>query len=226
MDLSIVILNYNTREHLRACLESLRGEGSTSIAGGPIEAEVSSSTTPPTDGSADMVAAEFPWVRADSLAAQRRLRLRQQPGAARSARGDAILLLNPDTLMPPGGIAGTARQLCARIPRPASSGRSCCGPTAACTSPAGARFRRRRCAFYRFSGLSRLFPRSPRFGRYNLTYRRSRSRPSKSTRCAARACWSAARSSSASACSTSASLCMVKILTGACARAGGLDGAL
>src|SRR5205823_355892 len=40
MDLSIVILNYNTREHLRACLQVLQVEGSTSLSGGPIEAEV------------------------------------------------------------------------------------------------------------------------------------------------------------------------------------------
>src|SRR5207302_400929 len=36
MDLSIVILNYNTRDHLRACLRALQAEGSTSLAGGPI----------------------------------------------------------------------------------------------------------------------------------------------------------------------------------------------
>ena len=39
MDLSIVILNYNTRDHLRACLQGLLVEGSTSLSGGSVQAE-------------------------------------------------------------------------------------------------------------------------------------------------------------------------------------------
>ena len=63
MDLSILILNYNTREHLRACLASLLDEGSTSLSGGPIQAEVIVVDNASSDGSAEMVSAEFPWFR-------------------------------------------------------------------------------------------------------------------------------------------------------------------
>ena len=40
VDLSIVILNYNTREHLRTCLAVARRRGLDDASGGPIEAEV------------------------------------------------------------------------------------------------------------------------------------------------------------------------------------------
>src|SRR5437879_159403 len=63
MDVSIVILNYNTRDHLRACLRALQVEGSTSLGGGPSDAEVLVVDNASSDGSAQMVAAEFPWVR-------------------------------------------------------------------------------------------------------------------------------------------------------------------
>src|SRR3981081_2474463 len=102
MDLSIVILNYNTRDHLRTCLESLRGEGSTSLSGGAVEAEVFVVDNASSDGSAEMVEQGFPWVRL--------IRSPRNGGfaygnnqALQHAVGDAILVLNPDTLLPRGG---------------------------------------------------------------------------------------------------------------------------
>ena len=104
MDLSIVILNYNTRDHLRACLHALQVEGSTSLSGGSIEAEVLVVDNASTDGSADMVAAEFPGLIL--------IRSPHNGGyafgnnlALRRCRGANVLLLNPDTMMPRGGIA-------------------------------------------------------------------------------------------------------------------------
>jgi len=92
MDLSVVIVNWNTRDLLRDCLNSL-------IAGlGRLEAEVFVVDNASTDGSAEMVAAEFPAVR-----------LLPQPVnlgfaagnnvALRLARGRHVLLLNTDTLV-------------------------------------------------------------------------------------------------------------------------------
>ena len=63
MDVSIVILNYNTRDELRTCLNGLLAEGSSSIGGGPLQAEVFVVDNASSDGSADMVAKEFPDVR-------------------------------------------------------------------------------------------------------------------------------------------------------------------
>src|SRR5882672_6152505 len=105
MDLSILILNYNTREHLRACLASLLAEGSTSLSGGPIQAEVIVVDNASTDGSAELVSAEFPWAALIRSPRNGGFANGNNQGLARS-RGAAILLLNPDTLLPAGGIAG------------------------------------------------------------------------------------------------------------------------
>ncbi|MDQ6672192.1 MAG: glycosyltransferase family 2 protein [Chloroflexota bacterium] len=168
MDLSILILNYNTREHLRACLASLAAEGSTSVSGGPVQAEVIVVDNASSDGSADMVAANFSWVSLIRSPRNGGFADGNNQGLQRS-RGAAILLLNPDTLMPSGGIAGLLAALAAhpeagiigpRLLRPDGSMHLACRrsfPTPAI-------------AFYRLSGLSQLFPHSPRFGRYNLTF--------------------------------------------------------
>lgn len=168
MDLSLVILNYNTREHLRACLESVRIEGSTSVSGGPLQTEVVVVDNASADGSADMVAREFPWVdlmrspRNGGYAFGNNLALRR-------VRGRAVLLLNPDTLLAPGSIA----RLYARLdehPEAGIVGPKLLRPDGSMHLACRRSFPTPEVAFYRLSGLSRFFPRSPRFGRYNLTY--------------------------------------------------------
>ena len=52
--IAAAIVNYNTREDLLACLETVRCEGTGEIV-------VVDNTS--SDGSAEMVQAEFPWVR-------------------------------------------------------------------------------------------------------------------------------------------------------------------
>src|SRR5579859_2115186 len=103
MDVSILILNYNTREHLRACLRSLQVEGSTTLSGGAVEAEVLVVDNASNDGSADMVAADFPWVRLIRSPYNGGFAMGNNQALTRSA-GRAILLLNPDAAMPRGGI--------------------------------------------------------------------------------------------------------------------------
>lgn len=95
-DLSIVIVSYNTREMTLACLRSVFAETRASF-------EILLVDNASADGSAAAVAAEFPGVilmaetenhgfaRANNL-------------AARHARGQYLLLLNPDTLVLDGAI--------------------------------------------------------------------------------------------------------------------------
>ena len=168
MDLSIVILNYNTREHLRACLNSLLAEGSTSLCAGPLEAEVIVVDNASVDGSAETVIAEFPWVRL--------IRSPRNGGfahgnnqALRVARGAAILLLNPDTLVPRGGIGYLVAQL-REHPEAGIVGPKLLRPNGSMHLACRRSFPTPAIAFYRFSGLARLFPRSPRLGRYNMTF--------------------------------------------------------
>lgn len=89
-DLSIVIVSWNVRELLRQCLASV------STGRGDLEAEVIVVDSASSDGSAEMVAAEFP----EALL----LRKAENVGYARGsnlgiaqASGRHVLLLNPDT---------------------------------------------------------------------------------------------------------------------------------
>jgi N-acetylglucosaminyl-diphospho-decaprenol L-rhamnosyltransferase len=168
MDLSIVILNYNTREHLRTCLESLRVEGSTSFSGGTIEAEVFVVDNASVDGSAEMVTADFPWVTLVRSPRNGGFAYGNNQALQRAA-GDAILVLNPDTLMPRGGIAQLLATL-AQHPEAGVIGPKLLKPDGNIHLACRRSFPTPSVAFYRLSGLSRVFPSSPRFGRYNLTY--------------------------------------------------------
>jgi hypothetical protein len=99
-DLSIVIVNWNTRDLLRDCLASLPA----ATAGLAVEILVVDNAS--RDGSTAMVRAEHPGTRLIESGANlgfaraNNLALRDaDPGAA------AILLLNPDTVCPPGSLA-------------------------------------------------------------------------------------------------------------------------
>jgi GT2 family glycosyltransferase len=168
MDLSIVILNYNTRDHLRTCLESVRHEGSTSLSGGAVEAEVLVVDNASSDGSAEMVEQDFPWVTL--------IRSPRNGGfaygnnqALQRVIGDAILVLNPDTLLPRGGVAQLLERLTTH-PEAGVIGPKLLKPDGSIHLACRRSFPTPSVAFYRLSGLSRLFPSSPRFGRYNLTF--------------------------------------------------------
>jgi GT2 family glycosyltransferase len=120
------------------------------------------------DGSADMVEAEFPWVEL--------IRSPHNGGfangnnqALRVARGDAILLLNPDTLVPSGGIQGLL-DVFERHPEAGIVGPKLLRPDGTMHLACRRSFPTPAVAFYRIAGLSRRFPKSARFGRYNLTF--------------------------------------------------------
>ena len=168
MDLSVVILNYNTREQLRVCLDSLLREGSTSVSGGPIDTEVFVVDNASTDASSDMVSRQFPWVRL--------IRSPRNGGfaygnnqALRRCQGELVLLLNPDTLLPPGALA-LLRQRMQEHPEAGIVGPKLLHPNGSMHLACRRSFPTPDVALYRLAGLSRLFPKSPRFGRYNLTF--------------------------------------------------------
>lgn len=92
VDLSIIIVNWNVRDYLRDCLRSIDANR------GDLVLEVIVVDSASSDGSVEMVAAEFPWVRLmireDNVGFPRGNNL----GLAAS-HGRAILLLNPDTVI-------------------------------------------------------------------------------------------------------------------------------
>jgi GT2 family glycosyltransferase len=92
---SVVIVNYNGARYLRECLGALRSQ---SIPSHRVEVIVVDNNS--SDGSADLILTEFPWVRL--------VKLRENQGFAGGnnagflhAHGDAIILLNNDTAPDP-----------------------------------------------------------------------------------------------------------------------------
>ncbi|MCE5216917.1 glycosyltransferase family 2 protein [bacterium] len=98
MDLTVCIVSWNVREDLSRCLDSLR-------AGvGGLAHEIIVVDNASTDGSLDMVGERYPEVlivRNDTNAGFAAANVQ---GMA-SAHGRYVLLLNPDTLVPPGALA-------------------------------------------------------------------------------------------------------------------------
>jgi len=105
-DVSIVIVSHNVRDLVAACLGSIDAERSRSDL--VIETLLCDSAS--ADGTAEHVAAAFPWARV--------LPSRQNLGftggnnrGLRLARGRHLLLLNPDTELRPGAIDALASYL-------------------------------------------------------------------------------------------------------------------
>ncbi|MBC8161376.1 MAG: glycosyltransferase family 2 protein [Roseiflexaceae bacterium] len=189
--LAIVIVNYNTRDLLRDCLRSIYAQPTWAA----LDVYVVDNAS--IDGSVAMLGAEFPAVHAiaspknGGYAYANNLALRQLLGQGSGGSGvgttlnsdglvpqspasslqppSYIMLLNSDTLVPEGALNGLVAYLEAH---PAVGA---CGPRLllangrldlACrrSFPSPSAF------VYHAIGLSKLFPKSKRFGAYNLTY--------------------------------------------------------
>jgi hypothetical protein len=163
LDLSVVIVNYNTRDLLRDCLKSALESR------GPIAFEVAVVDNASTDGSADMVRQEFPQLRLIASPVNGGYAYANNLGLRAAQPARYCLLLNPDTVLPPSALADMVAYMDSKPDAGVAGPRLVLADGSldlACRrgfpSPA--------VSLYRFSGLSRLFPRSRRFGRYNMTY--------------------------------------------------------
>lgn len=158
--LSVLVVSWNTRDLLRACLNSLQAH----LGGG--EHEIIIVDCASGDGSAEMVEREFPDVQ---LVASR-----ENLGFARGnnlaferSRGEWVWLLNPDTEV----FAGAGQTLMAFLEEHPRA-----GGVASALVDARARNFQRSCRTFptpaalwsEALGLSRFFPRSKRFGFYKM----------------------------------------------------------
>ena len=194
LDLAIVIVNYNVCDLLRDCLRAVYA--STGLAlGRPLGFEVCVVDNASPDNSADMVAREFPQARlirnTENLgyAAANNLGLRYFGfGDRGSGIGDQespnqnsefrilnseipryALLLNPDTVVPPDAFAQMIR-LMDHNPMFGVSGPKLVRLDGSLDLACRRGFPTVEVSFWRLTRLSKLFPRSQRFGRYNVTY--------------------------------------------------------
>lgn len=170
-DLAVVIVNYNVRDLLRRCLTSVLASR------GELLIDICVVDNASKDESAAMVRSEFPSVHLIAneenvgypAANNQGLKFLGVNQVAEQARPRYCLLLNPDTEVPEDafvrlvGYMDTHQDIGVTGPKlvlPDGSLDLACRrsfPTPEVSS-------------YRMLGLSRLFPRSRRFGRYNMTY--------------------------------------------------------
>jgi O-antigen biosynthesis protein len=161
-DVSVVIVNYNVREFLEQAL------GSIERASGGLSVETFVVDNNSVDGSVEMVQERFPAVRV--IANEGNVGFAKANNQAiRLAQGRYLLILNPDTLLQ----EDTLRELVAFMDAHADAGAAGCrilNPDGTFAPESRRAFPTPTVALYRMVGLSRLFPRSRVFGRYNLGY--------------------------------------------------------
>lgn len=158
--LSILIVNWNTRDYLRACLASLE----TACAGVPHEIIVVDNASH--DGSAQMVSNLFPEVRLFALPENLGFAAGNNFAFERS-RGDWVWLLNPDT-----EVLGDAPQTMMAFLQAHPK----VGAVASALIDAQTRQPQRSCRTFptpaalwaEASGLAKFYPRSRRFGFYRM----------------------------------------------------------
>ena len=162
VDLSVVIPSYNTRELMEQALRTV-DEASEGLRVQVIVVDNASR-----DGSQEMVEAGFPHV--ELIRNDRNLGFGGANNIAfRRVKGRHVLLLNSDTIVG----ADTLRTLVEFMDEHPEAGAAGCrilNPDGSLQLDCRRGFPTPSAAFYKLTGLSRLFPRSRRFARYNLTY--------------------------------------------------------
>ncbi|MBI3537075.1 MAG: glycosyltransferase family 2 protein [Chloroflexi bacterium] len=165
-ELGIVIVNYNTRDLLRGCLQSLAANRSVSFI-----TYVVDNHSP--DGSAEIVRAEFPNVKlissdtnggyayANNLGLRKILDLHPAPAFA--------LLLNPDTVLPRDALAQMIEFFRAH-PDAGIAGPKLIRSNGKLDPACRRSFPDPANSIYHILYLDRIFRKSKRFARYNLTF--------------------------------------------------------
>jgi N-acetylglucosaminyl-diphospho-decaprenol L-rhamnosyltransferase len=188
--LALVIVNYNTRELLTGCLDSVFANRCRY----PFHVILVDNHS--TDGSADLVRTQYPQVsllesaRNGGFGYANNIALRalampplpesaQQPTSEIPEQGDAgirfsadyILFLNPDTVLPPDALEVMVDFL-ERTPRAGVAGPRMEKPDGTLDLACRRAFPTPLNSLFKLTGLSRLFPRHPLIARYNLTHLR------------------------------------------------------
>jgi GT2 family glycosyltransferase len=174
LDLGIVIVNYNTAALLRDCLQSIKDSQ------GPYQVAVCVVDNASADESVAMVRAEFPAVQCiaspsnDGFSKANNKGLRyfgfgEAHASAPPNRPRYALLLNPDTRLTPTALQ-TMLAFMDATPHAGAAGPKLLLLDGSLDVACRRSFPTPQVSFYRLTGLSKLFPRHPRFGQYNLTY--------------------------------------------------------
>ncbi len=161
MVLSIVIVNWNTRDYLRRCLASIQAHSQE------VEHEVIVVDNASPDGSADMVRSEFPDAHLIANTDNKGYAEGNNQGME-IARGRYLLLLNPDVEVKPGSLDALL-SFAERHPDAAAVGCRLVGEDGliqrslrSFPEPWG--------VLFEYTKLSKLFPRNRRLASYRMTW--------------------------------------------------------
>lgn len=162
MKLSVIIVNYNVKYYLEQCLNSL--EQATE----DVSHEIIVVDNASTDGSTEYITTRFPDVR--WIASKKNNGFSKGNNIAfAQAKGEYLLMLNPDTIVTKEAIEGCITFM------DSHNDTGACGVYMLRTDGSFAPESRRALptpfvAFCKMSGLSTLFPKSRTFGRYYMQY--------------------------------------------------------
>ncbi len=160
MELSAVIVSYNVRDYLRQALLSLIRSAES------IHHEITVVDNASSDGSPEMVRDEFSSVRLIVSGTNEGYAAACNRGI-RVSSGDFILILNPDTMVDPDALINALAFMHGHPDAGAAGARMTDGDGK--YLPESKRgFPSPMTSLFRFSGLGRLFPRSPLFNAYYL----------------------------------------------------------
>jgi N-acetylglucosaminyl-diphospho-decaprenol L-rhamnosyltransferase len=169
LDVGIVILNWNTRDLLKRCLETVL------VSEGDFTYQVVVVDNNSSDGSVEMVRQNFPTVQVIESGSNggysfgNNLGLRALGFCKKNEAPRYAVLLNPDTEVPRNAFYQMTRFMDLR-PDVGVAGPKLILEGGSLDLACRRSFPTPVVSFYRFSGLSRLFPHNPRFGRYNMTF--------------------------------------------------------
>ena len=162
MKLSVVIVNYNVKHFLEQCLNSV------AAAAEHCETEVFVVDNNSVDGSCNMLREKFPWVKLIENKKNYGFSYANNQ-AIKQSIGEYVLLLNPDTVIEEDTLKSVCDFMDAHpdagglgVKMIDGKGRFLPESKRGLPTP--------QVAFYKIFGLSKLFPKSKKFGKYHLTY--------------------------------------------------------
>ncbi len=161
MKLSIVIVNWNTRDYLLGALRTIYA------APPAFDFEIIVVDNASSDGSADAVRREYPGVVLRANDRNACYAEGNNQGIA-LASGEYVLLLNPDVEVPPGTLDDAIR-VAERLPKLGALGARQLNPDGS-VQPSLRGFPTPAGVLWEATGLARLFPQSRTFGAYRMRW--------------------------------------------------------
>ncbi len=173
LDLGIIIVNWNTRDYLQKCLETVFASE------GDFTYKVVVVDNASSDGSVEMVREHFPQVHLIASEVNGGYPYGNNVGLRALGFRDAgdvdddapryALLLNPDTELPPDALYRMVKLMDER-PELGIAGPKLVLEDGSLDKACRRGFPTPAVSFYHFVGLAKLFPQNERFGRYNMTF--------------------------------------------------------